>query len=57
MSVFLIDVINDLDFNDSGDPVAEVEPSAVRLSVLKRRAEPRGAADAGRHAIASFQRR
>ena len=41
-ALFLIDVINDLDFNDSGVLVAQAQPMAVRLSVLKRRATAEG---------------
>jgi nicotinamidase-related amidase len=41
-ALFLIDVINDLDFKDSGALVAQAEPMAVRLSVLKRRAAAAG---------------
>jgi len=41
-ALFLIDVINDLDFKDSGGLVAQAEPMAVRLSVLKRRAAAAG---------------
>jgi nicotinamidase-related amidase len=38
----LIDVINDLDFDDSDGLVAQAEPMAIRLSALKRRAATAG---------------
>jgi nicotinamidase-related amidase len=41
-ALFLIDVINDLDFEDSGPLVAQAEQMAVRLSNLKRRAAAAG---------------
>src|SRR4051812_32504708 len=41
-ALFLIDVINDLDFKDSDGLVAQAEPMAVRLSALKRRAAAAG---------------
>jgi nicotinamidase-related amidase len=41
-ALFLIDVINDLDFKDSGVLVAQAEPMAARLSALKRRAAAAG---------------
>src|SRR5256714_11542154 len=41
-ALFLIDVINDLDFNDSGALVAQAESMAGRLSALKRRATAAG---------------
>jgi nicotinamidase-related amidase len=41
-ALFLIDVINDLDFEDSDGLVAQAEPMAIRLSALKRRAATAG---------------
>jgi nicotinamidase-related amidase len=41
-ALFLIDVINDLDFEDSNGLVAQAEPMAVRLAALKRRAAAAG---------------
>jgi len=41
-ALFLIDVINDLDFEDSDGLVAQAEPMAVRLAELKRRATAAG---------------
>jgi nicotinamidase-related amidase len=41
-ALFLIDVINDLDFEGSGALVAQAELMAVRLATLKRRAAAAG---------------
>ena len=41
-ALFLIDVINDLDFEGSDALVAQAEPMAVRLAALKRRAAAAG---------------
>src|SRR6187399_3132130 len=41
-ALFLIDVINDLDFEDSDSLVAQAEPMAVKLAALKRRAAAAG---------------
>ena len=41
-ALFLIDVINDLDFKGSSALVAQAEPMAVRLAALKRRAAAAG---------------
>jgi nicotinamidase-related amidase len=41
-ALVLIDVINDLDFEDSDGLVAQAEPMAVRLAALKRRATTAG---------------
>ena len=41
-ALLLIDVINDLDFEDSGPLVAQAEPMALRLKALKRRAAAAG---------------
>src|SRR4051794_25195941 len=41
-ALVLIDVINDLDFEDSGPLVAQADPMAVRLSIFKRRAAAAG---------------
>ena len=41
-ALLLIDVINDLAFEGSGDIVAQAEPMAARLSALKRRATAAG---------------
>jgi nicotinamidase-related amidase len=41
-ALFLIDVINDLDFANSEGLVAQAERMAVRLAVLKRRAKAAG---------------
>src|ERR1044071_8886933 len=41
-ALFLIDVINDLDFEDSGTLVAQAEQMAPRLAALKRRAAAAG---------------
>jgi nicotinamidase-related amidase len=41
-ALFLIDVINDLDFDGSEALVAQAEPMAVRLATLKRRATSAG---------------
>lgn len=41
-ALLLIDVINDLDFDDSDGLVAQAEPMAIRLSALKRRAATAG---------------
>ena len=41
-ALFLIDVINDLDFEDSGGLVAQAEAMAARLAALKRRAAAAG---------------
>jgi nicotinamidase-related amidase len=41
-ALFLIDVINDLDFEGSGALVAQAEEMAARLSALKRRAASAG---------------
>jgi len=41
-ALFLIDVINDLDFEDSEALVAQAEPMAARLAELKRRAAAAG---------------
>ena len=41
-ALFLIDVINDLDFKGSSALVAQAEPMGVRLAALKRRAAAAG---------------
>jgi nicotinamidase-related amidase len=41
-ALFLIDVINDLNFEASAGLVAQAEPMALRLAVLKRRATAAG---------------
>jgi nicotinamidase-related amidase len=41
-ALFLIDVINDLDFEGSDTLVTQAEPMAVRLAALKRRAAAAG---------------
>jgi len=41
-ALFLIDVINDLDFEDSAALVDQAEPMALRLAALKRRAAAAG---------------
>ena len=41
-ALLLIDVINDLDFEDSEAIVAQAEPMALRLRALKRRAAAAG---------------